>query len=488
MKRYHGNILFLVVMLFVSIACNSDNSKKDRTSVRDGYIGISHENPSYFQFSDGTPYIPVGINMIAPGGKYKNNPDSALYEMGQWMKMLSENRGNYIRVWLSSPFWDIEDQQAGAYSEEKALRIDRLLEMAGKYNLRIKMTFEHFRSLTLDENPQAWAVKGVYHTSNGGPLDSIRQYIVSAEGKKLFTDKLDFYKNRYGSDTLVFGWELWNEMNAVKGPQDDAFFSWNEQMLDEVKKRFPENMVMQSLGSFDTDRVRSLYRKMMLLPGNEVAQVHRYLDPGAEMEICHMPMDVICSSAVEELMSYNTGKPVILAETGAVEPKHSGPSKYYPADTAGIILHDVLFAPFFAGSAGAGMSWHWDSYVAKNNLWYHFGRFSEAIKGINPLEEKFVVSKTETEDFRVYQLKGRKTILIWLRDKKNTWESELGDGQPPFTKTGIQLDLKQTGIEDQFSDIAFYDPWKDKWLDAIPQGLKILLPDFKRSLVIRISL
>ena len=26
------------------------------------------------------------------------------------------------------------------------------------------MTFEHFRSLTLEENPQAWAVKGVYHT------------------------------------------------------------------------------------------------------------------------------------------------------------------------------------------------------------------------------------------------------------------------------------------------------------------------------------
>ena len=95
--------------------------------------------------------------------------------------------------------------------------------MAGKYNLRIKMTFEHFRSLTLEENPQAWAVKDVYHTSNGGPLDSIRQYLASPEGKKLFIDKLDFYSNRYGSDTFFFGWELWNEMNAVNGPQDSRF-------------------------------------------------------------------------------------------------------------------------------------------------------------------------------------------------------------------------------------------------------------------------
>ena len=93
--------------------------------------------------------------MISPGGKYGSNPDSALYEMGQWMKKLSENGGNYIRIWLSSPFWDIEDRKAGEYREEKASRIDRLVEMARKYNLRIKMTFEHFRSLTLDENPQA---------------------------------------------------------------------------------------------------------------------------------------------------------------------------------------------------------------------------------------------------------------------------------------------------------------------------------------------
>jgi len=488
MKNHPAKVLFTALLLLVCIACNSDKSKKHETFTGHGYIGIGTSNPSYFQFSDGTPYIPVGINMISPGGKYRNKPDSALYEMGKWMKKLSENGGNYIRVWLSSPFWDIEDLQAGEYSEEKAQRIDRLIAMAGNYNLRIKMTFEHFRSLTLEENNQEWAVKNVYHRSNGGPLDSIGQYLSSPAGKKLFTDKLDFYMNRYGSDTLFFGWELWNEMNAMNVPQDSVFFSWNEQMLYEVKQRFHENMVMQSLGSFDTEKVRPLYKKMMLLPGNQVAQVHRYLDPGADMEICHMPMDIICSSAVEELLSYNTGKPIILAETGAVESRHSGPSKYYPADTAGIILHDILFAPFFSGSAGAGMSWHWDTYVDKNDLWYHFGRFSEAVKGINPFEENFVVLKSETDDFRVYQLHGKRTILIWLRDKNNTWESELRDGKLALTKSGIQLDLEQAGIKVSNVEVAYYDPWTNKWQDSKSDGLKLLLPDFKRSLVIRINL
>jgi hypothetical protein len=166
MKHYPGSVLILAILLLFCNSCNSGSSKKHQTPGGHGYIEIGSGNSPYFQFSDGTPYIPVGINMISPGGKYRDNPDSALYEMGQWMKKLSENGGNYIRVWLSSPFWDIEDKQAGEYREEKAQRIDRLIEMAGKYNLRIKMTFEHFRSLTLQENDQAWAVKDVYHTSS----------------------------------------------------------------------------------------------------------------------------------------------------------------------------------------------------------------------------------------------------------------------------------------------------------------------------------
>src|SRR5690606_18616115 len=135
--------------------------------------------------------------------------------------------GNYVRVWLSQSFWDIEDTKAGVYSEEKAKRIDRFIEMARKNNLRIKMTLEHFRSITIEENPQTWALKSVYHTSKGGPLDSISGYLSSGAGHKLFLDKADYYRNRYGSDTLFFGWELWNEMNAMKGPEDAIFFDWN---------------------------------------------------------------------------------------------------------------------------------------------------------------------------------------------------------------------------------------------------------------------
>ena len=481
------NILNLTVFIIVCIACSSDNTRI-LPSGSHGYIQVSRVNPSYFVFSDGSPYIPNGINMINPSGKYRNEPDSAFYEIEGWMKNLSANGGNYIRVWLSQSFWDIEDTKAGEFSEEKIRRIDRFIEMARENKLRIKMTLEHFRSLTVEENNQPWAMKSVYHKSNGGPLDSIRQYLKSDEGKQLFLRKVDFYRERYGNDTLFFGWELWNEMNAMKGPEDDIFFEWNAFMLKEVKKRFPENLVMQSLGSFDNERVRTDYKKMMLMPGNEVAQVHRYLDLGAKMEVCQMPMDIICSSAVQELRQYNTGKPVILAETGAVEPGHSGPSKFYPVDTAGILLHDILFAPFFSGSAGAGMSWHWESYVDKNDLWFHFGRLNEIIKGIDPVSENFIPSFSETDELRIYTLKGNKTVLIWLRDKNNTWQTELRDGKAAGLISGLKLDLDTSGIDLSALALEIYDPWADRWSEVKNDEGIVVLPDFKRSLILRIKL
>lgn len=475
-------LVFLSVLL---IACGIRKIQKN-PGVGKRYVKVSMENSSYFSFTDGVTYIPVGINMINPSGHFSEKPDSAFYEIDQWMKNLSENGGNYIRIWLSNSFWDIEEE-AGNYNEEKAKRIDRFIEMARKYHLKIKLTLEHFRSIALKENAQQWATKFAYHTSRGGPLDSVRQYLTSKEGEKLFLNKVNFYHKRYGSDTLFFGWELWNEMNAMSLPKDSVFFSWNEKMLAAVKQYFPEQLIMQSLGSFDGEYAKPVYKRIMTMPGNEVAQVHRYLDVGAQMEVCHAPMDIICASAIKDIQSYHLLKPILLAETGAVEPHHAGPSKYYPKDTAGILLHDILFASFFAGAAGTGMSWHWESYVHKNNLWYHYRRFSEAIKGIDPVQESFVPSFIESEALRIYMLKGKKTILLWLRDKMNTWESELEKGIAPQLLHGLSLDTFVLGITSAWKKIDIYDPWKDLWTN-VRKDSSIALPDFKRSIVVRLSL
>jgi len=453
------------------------------------YVRVSPRDARYFELSDGRPYIPIGLNMIAPPGR---NEAQALAQMDEWMHKLSDNGGNYIRLWLGNPFFDIEHATSGVYDEEKAKRIDAVLALARKYNIRVKMTLEHFRHL--GNGSQAWAGKPIHSVSNGGPAKDIVDFFANAASREQFKRKLDWYAKRYGDDPTVFAWELWNEFDAVQEMwkpeawrQGGVALDWTREMLGALHQRFPKNMAVQSLGSFDNERKTDIYRTFCLIPGNDFAQVHRYLDLGAKLEVCHGPMDVLAADAVMTLIGFNTGKPILLAESGAVEPSHSGPFKLYEKDKAGILLHDVLFAPFFAGAAGSGQCWHWDAYVAKNDLWWQFGRFAQAVKDIDPPAEQFRPIRIEHPRLRIYALAGRRTLLAWCRDTQNTWQTELADGREPERLTGQAIRLLAEAVPQGSPHVRIYDPWTDTWSEGRIVNGEVSLPAFTRSIVVRIE-
>ena len=300
--------------------------------------------------------------------------------------------------------------------------------------------------------------------------------------REQFRRKLSWYSNRYGSDPIVFGWELWNEVNAT---QSKLYLPWTKEMLGELHRLFPQNLAVQSLRSFDRDKSRDVYRQHSLLPGNDLAQVHRYLDLGAGLEVCHGPMDVLAADAVRELLVFDPHKPMLLAESGAVEAGHTGPFKLYAKDKAGMILHDVLFASFFSGAAGSGQCWHWDGYVAANDLWWHFARFAAVIEGLDPPAEAFQPAILAHPQLRIYMLRGRRTTLLWCRDKENTWRTELADGIEPHKLSGVTIDLAKLALA-ATTQVRVFDPWDNRWTEAKLDGGLVRLPPFRRSIVIRI--
>ncbi|MBI5387552.1 MAG: cellulase family glycosylhydrolase [Verrucomicrobia bacterium] len=468
------NVLLLVQALALCFLADFDAC----AAPADAFVRVSPRDPRYLELSDGRPYIPIGLNLIHP-----NTRDAdGMARMEEWMQKLSTNGGNYIRVWVSSPFWDVEHQKSGEYDESKARRIDEMLKMARRHGLRVKLTLEHFREMS-DTPRQRWANKPLHLVTNGGTATNVADFFDGETSRAQFKKKLAWLAKRYGDDPTVYAWELWNEVNAV-ATGAEHYMPWTEVMLSELHRLFPKNLAMQSLGSFDTARARELYHRHSLLPGNDVAQVHRYLDLGAPLEVCHGPVDVLAAEATRELSGYGVKKPVILAESGAVEPRHSGPFKLYAKDQEGILLHDVLFAPFFSGAAGAGQIWHWDVYVDRNNLWPHFARFAEAVKGIDPPAENFTATSLPHPRLRVYALKGRKTVLLWCRDGQSDWKSELEQGHPAETLDGVKLDLTGLGVKPSVRLARIYDPWRNRWSEAPVEGGVVALPPFSRSVVV----
>jgi len=441
------------------------------------FVQVSPRDECYFELTNGTPHVPIGLNMIAPWGR---DEKEALATMERWIKALSDNRGNYIRLWLSHNFFDIEHERSGRYDSEKAKRIDAVLEMARRHNIRVKMTVEHFRHFFRDT--QSWAAKPIHHVSRGGPAKDMDDFFQGQKSLEQFKKKLQWYAARYGDDPVIFAWELWNEMDTVRGK---GYMEWTEEMLAELKRLFPKNLVTQSLGSFDNASKRQRYRRVSLMKDNDFANVHRYLDLGASLEICKGPVDLLAADAIQELRNFECGKPIILAESGAVEPGHAGPFKLYKADRAGIILHDIIFASFFAGAAGTGQNWHWDHYVAANNLWFQFNRFAEAIKGIDPPAEAFEPIRIDHQRLRIYALKGKHTLIAWCRDRQNTWETELARSEPPATVSDAVIPVTAAGRDLDGVAVGFYDPWSNRWTRGRIEGNRVSLPDFTRSLVVR---
>lgn len=438
------------------------------------YVRVSPRDPRYLEYSDGTPYIPIGLNLIAPA---ISDEVRGLAQMDEWLGLLAENGGNFCRFWLGHPFFDVEHRKSGEYDPAKAARIEKALASAARRGVRVKLCMESFRSI--GGGPQAWADKPLHNAANGGPAETIADFFDSERSRMQFRQKIAWYRDRFGDRPEIFGWELWNEIDAVRGGD---YLAWTAAMMPALHAAFPKNLCMQSLGSFDNEKKIETYRRHSVLAGNDLAQVHRYLDLGATWPVCRGPVDVLAAQAVRTLASFRPGRPVLLAESGAVEPRHTGPFKLYARDEDGTILHDVLFAPFFAGACGPGHIWHWDVYVAKQNLWWQFARFAEAVKGIDPPAEKFEAELLQNERLRFYWLRGVKTTLIWIRDGFDNWN----DGLARRAMAGWVRDLSLE-LGDDKGNVRFYDPWENRWDEAGKKNYRVKLPEFKRSLVVRID-
>lgn len=447
------------------------------------YVRISPRNSAYFETTNGQTYIPIGLNLCWP--RFIDNETEGLAKMEFYFQELKKNGGNYARIWLSAPFWEIETDRVGQYNPQRLARLDNLMALAERYGIRLKFCLENFRTLT--NNPVRFPGsvpfdRPIYAASNGGPLTDMDQYLSSDTGKQLYLDRAKQFANRYATNPNVFGWELWNEMDAVRSKNWEP---WTKFMLGQCQRLFPNHLVMQSLGSYDKETKRGIYQEVARFTDNDVAQVHRYLDAGAEWAVCHAPMELVARQATTDLLSFAPHKPVLLAETGAVEANHAGPWNLYPADTAGVLLHDILFAPFFAGAAGPGHGWHWDSYVEKNNLWWQIGRFSEAIRGFDPIREQAVPFITSLPNgLKVYGLRGKYQLLLWIRDEQSTWQTELAQGMPTRTVRNVTIPLYQFPAK----HIDIYNPWKNQHVAGVVSDETITLPSFSRSIIVKLNI
>lgn len=450
------------------------------------FIAPNPAVPRYFSYEDGRTYLSIGQNLcfVRHSEQYTEEEVFALFH--RWMRRLAENGGNFARVWLGTPFFDVMPERPGEFSAENRAHALKIVEFAEELGLKLKFTLEHFRRVAPSTGRDVEQFPGAVNFNKplySGLADSMRDYLASDRCRELYLAKAQFLAEAgIGDSPAVIAWELWNEINCIGSI--DEIRAWSDFMLPRLRKMFPHQMVVQNLGSFSGDETFRWYDYLAEQPGNDFLQVHRYLDPGAALDVCRGSVDQLAADSIRELLDRDAGRPAILAEVGAVEANHSSYSHLYELDREGTLLHDQLFAPFFAGSAGSGQSWHWDElYIDRHDLWYHFRRFARAVEGIDPVAEAFRPFHTETHRLRLWGLRGKSHLLLWCRDKTSNWQSELQRNIPAEVISGESIPVPENAMEG-----SCYLPWEDRWRELRCRAGRGELPPFRRSIVVKIPL
>ncbi|MBN2130538.1 MAG: hypothetical protein JW741_13640 [Sedimentisphaerales bacterium] len=123
----------------------------------------------------------------------------------------------------------------------------------------------------------------------------------------------------------------------------------------------------------------------------------------------------------------------------------------------------------------------------RNDLWRHFARFAAAIEGLDPPAEAFEPFELPHARVLLLGLRGQRTTVLWCRDRENTWQTEPAEGRRPELLRQVRVDLGPANVVLKGHTARAYNPWSDRWSTLTSEGTAVTVPDFRRSLVVRID-
>ncbi len=339
-----------------------------------GYIRVSHSNPLYFEFDNGEPYFPSGINVFVTTKLGSGIPPDRLDRCERWMDALADHGGNFIRLRMDSWWMPIEmtpDEACGYfglgyYHQQSCWEIDRIYDKASARGIYIMHCLDNANaSVNGNVSKYPWrAAYNLYLKRNGGVCETADEFWTNPEARRYVRNKLRYCVARWGYSTSLMCWEFWNEV-ACRPQTIDAAAAWHRDMARYLRSIDPWNHPITT----SLMRHKRLAKKIWELPEIEIIQHHFY----SQTEMVP-PIMELTRSVVEPFR-----KPFFLGEYGVGPAFRPGDCTY---DKAGIHMHNGMWAAMFAGGSGAGAMWYVNDYVERFNLWFHYRALANFAKRV----------------------------------------------------------------------------------------------------------
>ncbi|QQE10206.1 DUF5060 domain-containing protein [Planctomycetota bacterium] len=388
----------------------SDNGQSDifenhhfvvTPKISKGFVRVDPVNPLTFSFDDGSPYVPIGMNVCWPGW-------GGIFSYNRFWQKLSDNGGNYARIWIAPSFNPLSLERPpetvrpttgpGKIDQLASSRIDFLLDEAEMRGIYLMLCFESFNSLNIDNNSNSHWAAFAYNKQNQGPLESPTEFWTNFEADKLFKARVRYIVARFGHSSNVFAWEFWNEVEYTNKWDEHQQQSrdWHEKMSTYLRNIDAYNHLITT-----SAREGAHYA----LPNIDFIQTHSY----------HSKTIADTARGVSKYLVKKFNKPHLMGEMGI-----SNSPTDTKLDDKGIHFHNMIWSGLFTATPSSAMTWWWDSYIEPLNLWHHLKPASHFMEDV-PVNTAGSYSLTSNGISFTSPLSNLQPILVPLQGGYRLW-------------------------------------------------------------------
>lgn len=422
-----GTYLFSISVSTPTGAAQSARYSFDVTApVDDGFIRPDSESEvkRYLRFDSGRPYIPIGVNVDWP------SDNTGIFNLDMYYDKVASNGGNWTRLWMTQFASGITiewsaDHSSGLYhglnkySLEAAYRLDRIFELWQQYGLygqvalNIHSQYEASKWSSWSDNP--------LNAANGGPLESSADLWDNAQANWYIQMRIRYMIARYGYNSNILAWEIFNEVDAVVGYQPARVIEWQNNMESQIKYLDPANHIVTTSYGLTIDINPD---QNWEYPGYDAVELHLYSD---------RPIETL-PEQYELLKSYE--KPIIVGEYGI-----DWLAENNSEDPQGIHLRNGAWTAVMSGFAGTTMSWWWYDYLIDNDLFGFMLPISLFLEGedLSLYPDIGIAYDSSSSKLELFALSAPDRMVGWVHDKDSTWGSTLKNDLPDHAGDTIEI-------------------------------------------------
>lgn len=305
-------------------------SVRIETPVPDGFVRLGGEWG--FRLDSGKPYWALGHNL----GWQSPAP---MPDMTECLLRMGGKGVNWTRIWAchwdgKNPFWPPDGSRLplGEMSPAAFRRWDEIVGAARKAGVRFQWVLFHHGGWSTRTNPN-WH-ENPWNSKRGGFLAHAEDFFTDERARALARAWLRYVVARYGHETCVMAWELFNEVewvDAIASGRQAEVGRWHAEMAAYLRSIDPYKHLITS----------SSHMHLPIWSAMDYYQPHAYPPSVASVvRSTKLPKD----------------KPLFYGEVG---PRPLNVPKPVQAQA----VRDGIWCALFSRHAGAAQYWTWENIV-----------------------------------------------------------------------------------------------------------------------------